>query len=191
MASPKATPAKAPAKRTSKASSKQAMQTALKAKQAKQAKEAAAEGTDSKLRAKVRAAYDNGATRTQLREQFKLTYPQVYNMTKDMGANSRDRIFIDDPDNKGVQISRRDAMRRDFAAGMSVGDVGRKYGVIYQVARQALLDLLPEGGLRATKPKAAAKATGGKAATKAAQERRDKANAAARARRAAKAKATA
>lgn len=168
MASPKATPAKAPAKRTSRPSGKQATQAALKkgAGRGNQVSaKPAAKPTDEKLRDKVRAEYEAGATRGQLRAKHGLSYPQVYNMTKDLGTreHGRDRIVIDDPEHKGQKISRRAAMRRDYAAGMSVGDIGRKYGVIYQVARQAVLDLLPEGGQRAAKatPKAkpAAKAS--------------------------------
>lgn len=160
----KATPAKAPAKRTARVSGKQATQAALKAKapkrvSAKPAAKAKATNVEG-LREKVRDEYEAGATRAQLRAKHGLTYPQVYNMTKDQGTreHGRDRIVIDDPDNKGKQISRRAAMRRDYAAGMSVGDIGRKYGVIYQVARQAVLDLLPEGGQRAAKAPAKGKA---------------------------------
>lgn len=173
-----AKPAKAPAKRTT--NTKRATQAAAKriagkaptpissAKSARTAKAKAATptraATDPKLRDQVRAAFEAGETRTQLRTRFKLSYPQVYNMTKDLGnqEHGRDRIIIADPDNKGRTISRKAAMQRDFLAGMSVGDIGRKYGVIYQVAYQATAAQLdaPEQpkAKAAAKPKRPAKA---------------------------------
>lgn len=172
-----AKPAKGPAKRTSKPSGKQATQAALRSKrptpitEAKSAKAASKnqvaakptrQATDPKLRDQVRAAFEKGETRTQLRARFNLSYPQVYNMTKDLGTqeHGRDRIVIDDPDNKGKKISRKAAMQRDFLAGMTVGDIGRKYGVIYQVAYQATAAQLdaPKPAKAASKGKATAKA---------------------------------
>lgn len=177
----KRAPAKAPAKRST--NSKRGQAAALKGKgvpakaasKNQVAAKPAANGTSTKLREAVRAEYEAGATRGQLRAKHNLSYPQVYNMTKDLGTreHGRDRIVIKDPDNKGATISRRAAMRRDYAAGMAVGDIGRKYGVIYQVARQAVLDLLPEGGQRAAKAAPKAKATGksgGKAKAKSASK---------------------
>lgn len=163
--------AKAPTKRTT--NSKQATQAALRKQGSKAAPTPISEarsarknqasakptqssnGTDAKLRDQVREAFQAGETRTQLRSRFNLSYPQVYNMTKDLGTqeHGRDRIIIDDPDRKGQRISRKAAMQRDFLAGMSVGDIGRKYGVIYQVAYQATAAQLdaPEQPAKASK----------------------------------------
>lgn len=128
----KAAPAKAPAK-------------------AKAAPKAPAKpGSDTK--SKVLALWAKGKSRKEIADALDLSYAAVFHHTKGDAAeggnvSARGRIFVDDPLHKGrgaaEQISRSEAMRRCYTElDMTIGDIARKYGVVYQIAYTAIRPLL-------------------------------------------------
>jgi len=112
------------------------------ARRAKKTTSAPAEANDHK--AQARQMFEDGSTRREISESMGLAYATIYAHTSDMqdaaGATAgRARVFVEVD---GEQVSRSSAMRTDFTDGMSIGDIGRKYGVIYQVAYQAVKTLI-------------------------------------------------
>lgn len=100
--------------------------------------EEAPAGSSNKERA--RGMFEAGKSRREIADELGISYGTVFHHTKDMEAQeaSRARVFVEVGEGKNKkQVSRTEAMRQDFTDGMSVGDIARKYDVIYQVAYQA------------------------------------------------------
>jgi len=117
------------------------------AKASKATKPATTSGNSN--REKAREMFEAGKDRRAIADELGLAYATVYAHTKDMqGAEGsragRPRVFVEVKvkGGKTVQMGRSEAMREDFTNGMTIGDIGRKYGVIYQVAYQAVKGLI-------------------------------------------------
>lgn len=107
-------------------------------------------GSDTK--SKVLALWAKGKSRKEIADALDLSYAAVFHHTKGDAAeggkvSARGRVFVDDPLHKGKtkaeQISRSEAMRRCYTdLDMTIGDIARKYGVLYQIAYTAIRPLL-------------------------------------------------
>lgn len=117
--------------------------------------------SEGKTKAKVVALYKSGKSRREIADELGISYGAVFNHTKGVkagslaageGATGRGRIWVDiglDADGGKTKskekVSRSEAFRREFLAGMDIGDIGRKYGVRYQIVYTAVKDLIDRG----------------------------------------------
>lgn len=149
---------------TSKSVTVQAPKTATKAEKAKATKAANKSGTkvkaekaprsDGETRQKVHALLAKGKTRQEIMETLGLSYPSVFYHSKSYeGAvtsrrgNEEYEVNLDSageklPKGKKEKVNRSEAMRREWRAGMAVGDVARKYEVRYQLAYTAIKPIM-------------------------------------------------
>lgn len=112
---------------------------------------------NSDTKAKIHALLDKGKTRQQIMAALDLSYPTVsYHAKSYTGGitTSRGSIFVkiglDEEGQKlgkgkSEEVSRSEAMRREWKGGMKVGDIARKYLVRYQIAYTAIRPLLSDG----------------------------------------------
>lgn len=106
---------------------------------------------------KVHALLAKGKTRREIMEALDLSYPSVLHHARSFEgevASTRGSIFVktnlDEEGNKlgkgkTEEVSRSEAMRRDFRSGMKIGDVARKHEVRYQIAYTAIRPIMSEG----------------------------------------------
>lgn len=147
---------KAEAKPILKVSNKKpaAAKVASKAKPAPASKASSAPKASGETKTKVLAMWAKGATRQEIMEALGLSYPSVFYHTRGVegtGANARGRIFVQTPFDelggklgrgKTEEVSRSEAMRRQYRSGMKVGDIARENEVRYQIAYTAIRSLL-------------------------------------------------
>lgn len=95
-----------------------------------------AEETGPTTKERVLELVEAGKSRSEIAEELGLSYAAVYHHTKNVEglASGRRGVLVE---YDGETIPRAEAMRRDYAAGMKVGEIAKKYEVIYQVAWQA------------------------------------------------------
>lgn len=119
---------------------------------------AKAEGSkrSSDTKEKVLALWAKGKTRKEIMAALDLSYAAVFFHTKGVagtGSGARGSIFVEtnlDEDGnkmrggKKVEVNRSEAMRRSYLSGTEIGDVGREFGVRYQIAYTAIRPLLGE-----------------------------------------------
>lgn len=104
-------------------------------------------------KAKVLALAAKGKTRRQIMDELDLSYASVMYHTRGVATTTaaRGSIFVETGldengkklrNGKKVQVSRSEAMRRMYLSGESTGDIGRAFGVRYQIAYTAIRPLL-------------------------------------------------
>lgn len=113
------------------------------------------EGTKAPTRkAQMREAFKAGKTRSEIAKEFGVKYQQVFQYTKDMAAgegqvrSNSARVSVDvvNPETGETEtISRSEAIRREWLAGKSLGQIAKQFGVAYQICFQAVKALRAQG----------------------------------------------
>lgn len=107
-------------------------------------------------KAKVHALLAKGKSKSEIRDELGISYPSVVFHARSYEGEiktARGSIFVDTrldsegkklPGSKKETVSRSEAMRREWLAGKSIGDIGRQFEVKYQLAYTAIRPIMGE-----------------------------------------------